>query len=851
MAFNPFTSFRKHKKVLFAALTILCMFTFVLSSGVAGFGRDFFTELPRWFGMGRGSNKIVKVNGSWVRERDLIELRARRELALGTIVGANRNAAQMMMFDDMRKGQQQSKRAQDLSQLSFPYMFAQASVSKPEDLLDFIMWKGQADRLGINLNDAAVDTLFGRLTDSQFTLNAIATGVLQNARERGLSVADLRSAIADEFRVMLAREALLGKEFDFSMFNPMGGGDNLVQTPTLVTPEAFWNYFKENLTALNLEVLPVAVNTFHTTKEPTEYDLKVLYNQYKDDEPTLDRATPGFKVPKQVQLQWVDVRPSSEYFEKAAREQMLPVFQSLALMALPLGHSLSGAGPAVTLVEIAQQSAPNLPLLREYENYVALQKLWDREVEFTYRDSSFEQPAIAAAVLLQALASLGANGSAFETPITIQGMTTVVSGRAIPAQLVAGAIGQLLGSAGTDASLMAVPNTLSTYYSDEQTRRRKLALVFGLVGGSIPGRLPHLALAHPLLTEPLTVDQMKVYLTEKLNRQLARDLATGELNNLKKELTAHQKGKPKETQKWLSEELPKYHFTEHQTKQLHTQFNLETDPAIAPLKAAWLRDQPTATRDEADFAKTFFDRQMTLFQPQTMPQEWDPKWREADELIMYWVSEEKAPYVPPLDEETRKKVVEAWKMLQERQLAKAEADRLATEVRNRSIKGDDVRFLTELGAKDKRIPFSLNSVSKLEEPKNPAMSFQTNFLPYQVPKDLIRYPGPKFIDDLIEKLKTPGDVTVLGNQPENTYYVVVLKDRREPAQERFADVYKKASGPNSLWSKWVTDQHKEYRDSVVKELRIESGILDANGNPNYQVGDEFKRSLVGRTSEEE
>src|SRR5262249_179908 len=43
MAFNPFHGFRKHKKTIFAILTIICMFTFVLSGG---FGRG---DAFEWF----------------------------------------------------------------------------------------------------------------------------------------------------------------------------------------------------------------------------------------------------------------------------------------------------------------------------------------------------------------------------------------------------------------------------------------------------------------------------------------------------------------------------------------------------------------------------------------------------------------------------------------------------------------------------------------------------------------------------------------------------------------------------------------------------------------------------------
>ena len=48
MAFNPFHAFRRYKKAAFAVLTIVCMFTFVLSSGIGG-KSDFFDQITDLF----------------------------------------------------------------------------------------------------------------------------------------------------------------------------------------------------------------------------------------------------------------------------------------------------------------------------------------------------------------------------------------------------------------------------------------------------------------------------------------------------------------------------------------------------------------------------------------------------------------------------------------------------------------------------------------------------------------------------------------------------------------------------------------------------------------------------------
>ena len=87
MAFNPFTWFRKHQKVVFAILTIVCMLVFIMQWGQG----DVFTRAMTWFGM-RGSKGqlVAKVYGDKVYESDVSDLLRRRQLAnqfLGSAAG--------------------------------------------------------------------------------------------------------------------------------------------------------------------------------------------------------------------------------------------------------------------------------------------------------------------------------------------------------------------------------------------------------------------------------------------------------------------------------------------------------------------------------------------------------------------------------------------------------------------------------------------------------------------------------------------------------------------------------------------------------------------------------------------
>src|SRR5947209_3006105 len=78
MAFSPFTWFRKHQKVFFAGLTIVCMITFVASFGAG----DVIQTGLSWVGArGRAGPYVTTLNGNKVYERDLVKLARQRKLA--------------------------------------------------------------------------------------------------------------------------------------------------------------------------------------------------------------------------------------------------------------------------------------------------------------------------------------------------------------------------------------------------------------------------------------------------------------------------------------------------------------------------------------------------------------------------------------------------------------------------------------------------------------------------------------------------------------------------------------------------------------------------------------------------
>src|SRR4051812_32517560 len=77
MAFNPFSWFRKHQKVFFAGLTILCMVVFI---GQFGAG-DVFTRALMLFGGRASGETVTTLYGKKLRQSELERLAVHRKLA--------------------------------------------------------------------------------------------------------------------------------------------------------------------------------------------------------------------------------------------------------------------------------------------------------------------------------------------------------------------------------------------------------------------------------------------------------------------------------------------------------------------------------------------------------------------------------------------------------------------------------------------------------------------------------------------------------------------------------------------------------------------------------------------------
>ncbi len=101
MAFNPFETFRKRSKAIFAVVGIVVMFTFVLSAGTGG-TTDFFGQVGNMFGSSRRGTTVAHVYGDAVDSSDLDDLRRQRRAANSFMLQAE-DAAQMNLAKELKK----------------------------------------------------------------------------------------------------------------------------------------------------------------------------------------------------------------------------------------------------------------------------------------------------------------------------------------------------------------------------------------------------------------------------------------------------------------------------------------------------------------------------------------------------------------------------------------------------------------------------------------------------------------------------------------------------------------------------------------------------------------------------
>lgn len=913
MAFHPFRSFRKHQKTLLAILTIFIMFIFVLSFGQG----DFFQRMPYWVSSWfrktevakTADNKDLTIHGKTVPLQELRELKQQRTLAIAALMHAlaakhkeieSEYAKLQGKFDpdsNLRRAALDAERIQlidaqvrnlkyfdkgpDLAGYSGPDLHERLDIdyylrtalnigTRPgeiaqvlsqkqttDSLLDFLIWKQQADKLGIQFTEADIDQELKRQTLLSTGLASLKSALGQEYAK--LDLAQLYEAVGDEFRVRLAQTALMGYEPSLpdeswlrSFLDPQLRSRPLDprQMPALFTPYDFWQFYKDQRSTAKVALLALPVEPFldQVPKEPLppeelENELKNLYDLYAKVEAAPDRSEPGFLEPRRMQIEWLGGRADSAYYRRAA---------DLTLAASAVA---AGAQMATGAVPIGSPQALNHLLVRDssrlYRQNDYQLAAWPEHVSaLSYYAWDMNKPESAAALVGQLMGE--------------------ASGPAVLATYQASAVARLQKDVGPLVQPAA-----------QKEKNLQFAMDGGFVTAFGTSSLLTFDPVSPVVLAasygsqrpylPLPIIEKKAL--EKLQKKVATNLLRDNLRKVYEALSGLN-GLASEDRAMAAEEIVlnaihDYHLTLHGgTTGLRSRHELGDDPGMKVLKDYYVREVGSRDPKAKNFPEIFFSGPPAAFQPEPWPgpqaiePEPDSEFQRTriDEPMLYWRTEDKGALVLPFPQ-VRQDVERAWRLKKARALAREKAKEIAAQVKKLDGDISKVRDLVEELNKDREPnqkikliePDDLGLMARMMmEEKQGRFGVPHRYVPYAFKEELVPYPRDNFVNELLKLDK--GGTTVLRDRPEKTLYVAVMTERNEPTPGEpsflaFYEAYKEgarggAGFSDPLLDRFIRERRHQYREDFIKQLRIEAGAANEQGE--YRLNNDTREVVEGR-----
>jgi hypothetical protein len=860
MAFHPFRVFRKHQKVIWGFLVIVCMFTFVLMSGSGGSG-TIFDRLVKGASR-RGGTPVTNLYGSVVDTRQLQDTRYERKVAQQILNSAMGRAYQQVAEDERAAQQAFQKRLSDPKAASeggienffkatqdkkkleanwgrFQMAFAQ--LDSPSRLLDHLIWLHQADQLGIHLTRDDLDALLKRYTLDKVSLGEVL-GEVARGNNQQLTPEQAEKALRDEFRTLLAQEALLNYEPEVPGMFGMPGTPPTKQVPAPASPYDLWTYYQTQRTSVDVALVPVPVPpsvAADPLSEQNRKEIEAMYNRYKNREAVPDQSQPGFKIPRRVKVGWVTARAESAYYQKMAEDMA---------KAIRLLRQREAGGTALAAgLPTAIQSV--LPVLADPEflaQYDEMKRPWG---ERRFDLAGLDQADFALSV--------------YATRPHAEDAAAVVGGTAT-ASVPFGALSGLFAyQAGTFARNARDKDMEALIAQETKEKRIPYGVSVLLAGAQTASPVPlQAALAATALAAygdrvpqyvPPPSPLVKQIVGERERSALARVLAAGNLQAFQKELEVQRSkaGSPEARTKIMEEWLPKgveqFHL-EAMPKPMteaRDRFELPKAPAVQPLREALpsAGDQ-TPERVEQAFTSVFF-QDGGLYEAAAWPPtpNFGPQFAPREQpTFLVWRTVDK-PAVVPSFEQVKDEVIAAWRL---------QRARIATEDKVAKLReafartGGDPAQVRQVAAEHRLEVIELRNVAR-QVPEDVPIPTGHQYRPFQFPPT-IAYPDGKWVSRLVDELKKKGDTLVLADRPEKTFYLAVLLERHEPSPKIFYDVYRDlaiSTSRDPLLAELLRKRQDQYREDFLKQLRVDAG---AEADGRFKFNPDYLKSQEGRES---
>ena len=352
MAFNPFVSFRKNQKVWIFGVLFVCMVSFVLCSGEAG--KNIADNFSRFFA--KKGDAVITLNDSKVNNRTLYDIKKQRvaaniymrectRMALmsvsGEMAGLRKHKASLKPDEVEKKKytEEALKRTEAVRQVLIQRLKNEdyfGSGTKLEELADFMLWKEQADKLGIYLDEEAVILTTRKMLFSEFFFNLsnqqhfghdskTALAAVQSAPDvenRNFTLEQVYECLEQEYRVQIAKICLTSCNFYAGgLAAPNASLENRVFPRISLTPHQLYQDYEKRLTQFDVTLIPVSADTFaKEVDSPVAVKAAEFFENYKDKKYSPKSDTPGFQFPKKSKIWWITADPTSPYYQNEAKK---------------------------------------------------------------------------------------------------------------------------------------------------------------------------------------------------------------------------------------------------------------------------------------------------------------------------------------------------------------------------------------------------------------------------------------------------------------------------------------------------------------------------------------------------
>ncbi len=811
MAWDTADYFRKHKKIVFAVLTVIAMFVFIIGDPLSsrGFGDNPNQKRSRGWFTDDDSQLVAVVEGQKIFPEDLNEMAMTRTVVLAFIGGVEvRGRAvvfgqlgftpqEMLELDRLMQIMQQYGQlaGQILNQLPEPrrkllerYFAARNSqfdlwqlstMSRDSLSMDYYQnWQQMQDptterplgtfERGTGREFTAPETLIDNLYWKKqadimgivLTPAQIKEDLLRCGRDRLTEVElnEVMRAVRQRTQSTMTLDEMykeIGHELRAAIARTVLLGDQDNKLAQL-TPLDLWEGYVQLKTQLDVGILPLAAsdNQFISqAPSPKPEELKAYFHKYRDKLPDPNSDTPGFKVPKlhKISYLYANLRETQE------TRKHYESFVQLSLALNPLYFHLS------LLQEYGQQSL----------RYTSNESIWD----FTLGDAANRQE-----VRLH--------------PFAAQPVDPMLG-----AQTLCGAALQMLQPGAGHWAVLATRHPSFRLLSPKEQAVMQAAQALALANAAalhwtgLLTAFPEKRIIQSTIIKPFDEvhDQLKYdFIEEQCRQELQRDL-----KHVEAVLTEYGKRYTEKRLKWRNVRRttnvpfdPPFYDEEKKVTldEYLMQFAQKRGLQYAVSQEARTQDDLVKESLESSIGtlKNLFKSQYALMPQEQIDQQIASRLVEADrafewreirpgydlqwkELGMYWQSERTEERLPSF-EEAEPKVRIAWMQEQARPFAEEAAKRAAAEVKKQP---DGIRLLIDRpGFKDHQ------TLARFQLSTNLATA---SAITYEIaPIPVIEHPMPDLISEAFKTLQQPGDSLVVWNQPKTHCYLIVLRERKEP-----------------------------------------------------------------------